>query len=179
MYRRLTLEELAFSLGIKKKVLETDVKDMAWLWEVTAGDMELCDPLGALDVLNAIVTAYIRGGNCRMGSWQASWKHLPTKAAMIYHLAKYVSEKNAPGGYAWFPHLRDCGVSSIDDYLVAARQADSERGFRQEEAEKRQKEQAKQETEQKVRDNMGRMKGQRRYDVLDEAQRIMEGENEP
>ena len=66
----LTIDELASVLGIKTKVLEADIRDLAWLWEETMGDMELHNPLSALDVLNATAKAYIRGRNCRMGSWQ-------------------------------------------------------------------------------------------------------------
>ena len=179
MYRRLALEELASVLGIKKKVLEADIRDLAWLWEMTIEDMDLHNPLGALDVLNAIAKAYIRGRNCRMGSYQTLWKHLPTKAAIIYHLAKYVSEKNAPGGYVWFPHLRDCVVTSVEDFLATAGQMNSERSLRQEEEVKRQREQAKEATEQKARDYMQRLKGQRRYNILYEVRRMMEGGDQP
>jgi hypothetical protein len=179
MYRRLTLEELAPILGIKKKVLESDIRDLAWLWEQTMGDMAHHDPLSALDVVNAIAKAYIRGRNCRMGSYQTLWKHLPTKAAMIYHLGEYVSEKNAPGGYVWFPHLRDCGLTSLDDFIATAGQMNSERYIRQEEEEKHQKKQAKEAAEEKVRDYMQRLREQRRYEVLDEVRRLIEGGDRP
>lgn len=178
MYKRPTVDELASSLGIKPKVLEADVRDLAWLWEMTIEDMDLHNPLGPLDVLNAIAKAYIRGRNCRMGSYQTLWKHLPTKAAMMYHLVKYVSEKNAPGGYVWFPHLCECGVTSVEDFLATARQMNRERNFRQEEEEIRKVEEAKKTGQQKVRDIIQNLRAERKakYNVLDEIRGFIDGD---
>lgn len=138
-----TVDELASTLGIKKKVLEADIRDLAWLWEATMNNLH--NPLSALDVLNAIAKAYIRGRNCRMGSYQTLWKHLPTKAAVMYHLTKYVADENA--SYAVFPHLRACGVTSVDGFFAGARAV-----------EKLSKE------------------AERRYDILDEIKRLIDGE---
>ena len=173
-----TDDELASTLGIKKKVMEADIRDLAWLWEQTMGDMELRNPLSALDVLNAIAKAYIRGRNCRMGSYQTLWKHLPTKAAVMYHLAKCVSEKNVPERvYAWFPHLRDCGVTSVDEFLAMAGRLNAERTLRQDEEEKREREEAKEAGQQKVRDFMEKLRKGRegRYNILDEIKKFVDG----
>ena len=177
--KRLTVDDLASTLGIKKKVLEADIRDLAWLWEETMGDMELHNPLSALDVLNTIAKAYIRGRNCRMGSYQTLWKHLPTKAAVMYHLAKYVSEKNAPERvYAWFPHLRACGVTSVDGFLEMGRRLNAERTLRQDEEERREREEAKEMGQQKLRniiEGMRKEKG-KQYDILEDIRRMVDNE---
>ncbi len=177
MYERPTVDELASTLGIKKKALEADIRDLAWLWEETMGDMELHNPLSALDVLNAIAKAYIRGRNCRMGSYQTLWKHLPTKAAVMYHLAKYVSEKNAPERvYASFSHLRDCGVTSVDEFLAMAGRLNAERTLRQDEERRREREEAKEAGQHKVRDIIEKLRKGRegRYNILDEIKRFID-----
>ena len=179
MYKRPKVDELALSLGIKPKVLEADIKDLAWLWEMTIKDMDLYNPLSALDVLNAIARAYIRGRNCRMGSYQTLWKHLPTKAAMIYHLTRYVSEENAPElVYARFPHLRACGVTSVDDFLALVNKFSMERNRRQEEEAMRKAEEAKKTGQQKVRDIIqnSRAERQTKCDILDETRRFVDGD---
>jgi len=177
--QRPTIDELASTLGIKKKVLEADIRDLSWLWEETMEDMELYNPLSALDVLSVIAKAYIRGRNCRMGSYQTLWKHLPTKAAVMYHLARYVSEENAPEvAYAHFPHLRDCGVTSVDKFLEMARRLSVERSLKQEEKERQDREQAKEAGQQKVRDYIENLRKERkgRYNILDEIRRFVDDE---
>jgi len=178
MYKRSNVNELASALGIKLKVLEADIRDLVWLWEMTMGDMELHNPLSALDVLNAIARAYIRGRNCRMGSYQTLWKHLPTKAAMIYHLARYVSEENDSGlTYSCFPHLRACGVTSVDEFLARVNKLSIERTRRQEEEEIRKAEDAKKTGQQKVKDIIQnlRTKRQAESNILDETSRLVDG----
>ena len=174
MYKRPEVNELASSLGIKPKVLEADIRDLAWLWEMTLGDMNLRNPLSALDVLNAIARAYIRGRDCRMGSYQTMWKHLPTKAAMIYHLAKYVSEENC----SIFPHLRTCGVTSIDEFLALVNKLSIERNRRQEEEEIRKAEEAKKTGQQKVNDIIQNLRAERQAEsnILDEIRRFVDGD---
>lgn len=175
--RRSTPEKLASILGIKPKIMEADIRDLAWLWERTIADMGDHNPLAALDILHAIATAYLRGRDCRMGSYQTLWKHLPTKAAMIYHLARYVSEKNAPESeYAWFPHLRDCGVMSVDEYLELAARTNAERTLKQEEGERQTREQAKERGRQKEREVIDKMRRQGEYSILDEIRRIADEE---
>jgi len=167
-YKRPETHQLAASLGIKQKVLEADIRDLAWLWEMTMGDMNLRDPLSALDVLNAIARAYIRGRDCRMGSYQTLWKHLPTKAAVIYHLTKYVSEENKSElMYAYFPRLRSCGVTSVDEFLALVNKLSRERNRRQEEEEK-----------QKTRDFIQNLRAERQSEstILDEIRRFVDGD---
>jgi hypothetical protein len=178
MYKRHTVDELASTLGIKKKVLEADIRDMGWLWEETTADMGFQDPLSALDVLNAIAKAYIRGRNCRMGSYQALWRHLPTKAALMYCLAGYVSEKNSEEGFALFPKLRACGVTSADGFLTVAGRMSTERWHKHEEQERRQKEKAKERGKQKVRELMEKLKKERgkQYDILEDIRRMVDDE---
>ena len=177
MYKRPEVDELASSLGIKPKVLETDIRDLAWLWEMTMGDMDLRNPLSALDVLNAIAKAYIRGRNCRMGSYQTMWKHLPTKAAMIYHLAEYVSKENVSElAYSRFPHLRACGVTSVDEFLAQVNKLSIERSRRQEEEEIRKTEEVKKTGQQKVKDIIQNLRAERQVkcDILDEIRRFVD-----
>lgn len=179
MYKRPEVDGLASSLGIKPKVLEADIRDLAWLWEMTVGDMELHNPLSALDVLNAIARAYIRGRNCRMGSYQTLWKHLPTKAAMIYHLAKYVSEENTSElTYSRFPHLRDCGVTSVDEFLAQVNRLSRERNRGQEEQEKQKADEAKEARQQKTRDIIQNLRAERQSEstILDEIRRFVDGD---
>ncbi len=179
MYKRPEIDGLASSLGIKPKVLEADIRDLAWLWEMTMGDMEFHNPLSALDVLNAIARAYIRGRNCRMGSYQTLWKHLPTKAAVIYHLAKYVSGENASDlTYSPFPHLRACGVTSVDEFLARVNKFSMERTRRQEEEERRKTEDAKKAGQQKVKDVIQnlRAESQTKRNILDEIRRFVDGD---
>ena len=179
MYKRPEVNELASSLGIKPKVLEADIRDLAWLWEMTLGDMNLRNPLSALDVLNAIARAYIRGRDRRMGSYQTMWKHLPTKAAMIYHLAKYVSEENtSEPAYSRFPHLRACGVTSIDEFLALVNKLSMERTRRQEEEEIRKVEDAKKAGQQKVKDIIQNLRAERQAEsnILDDIRRFVDGD---
>ena len=176
-YERPKVNELASCLGIKPKVLEADIRDLAWLWEMTMGDMDLRNPLGALDVLNAIARAYIRGRNCRMGSYQTLWKHLPTKAAMIYHLARYVSEENAPElAYVRFTCLRACGVTSVDDFLDLVHRLSMERNRRREEEQRRKAEESRKTGQQKGRDIIqnSRAESQTKCDILDETRRFVD-----
>jgi len=179
MYKRPEVDGLASSLGIKPKVLEADIRDLAWLWEMTMGDMDLHNPLSALDVLNAIARAYIRGRNCRMGSYQTMWKHLPTKAAMIYHLVKYVSEENtSEPAYACFPCLRACGVTSVDEFLAQVKKFSMERTRRQEEEEIRKTEDAKKTGQQKVKDIIQNLRTERQAEsnILDDIRRFVDGD---
>jgi hypothetical protein len=175
MYERPTVDELASALGIKRKVLEADIRDLAWLWEETMGDMELHNPLSALDVLNAIAKAYIRGRNCRMGSYQTMWKHLPTKAAVMYHLAKYVSEENNRA-YVIFPYLNTCGVKSLEEFLEMAGRLNTERTLRQHEEKRREREEAKEAGQQKARDFMEKLRKKKEggYSILDEIRRFVD-----
>jgi len=179
MYKRPKVDELASVLGIKPKVLEADIRDLAWLWEMTMEDMELHNPLSALDVLNAIARAYIRGRNCRMGSYQTLWKHLPTKAAMIYHLTRYVSEENASDlTYSCFPHLRACGVTSVGEFLTLVNKFSMERNRRQEQEEMRKAEEDKKTGPQKVKDIIQALKTERQAEsnILDETRRLVDGD---
>lgn len=179
VYKRPETHQLAASLGIKQKVLEADIRDLAWLWEITVGDMNICDPLSALDVVNAIARAYIRGRDCRMGSYQTMWKHLPTKAAVIYHLTKYVSEENMPElVYAHFPRLRSCGVTSVDEFLALVNKLSLERNRRQEEEEKRKANEAKETRQQKTKDFVQNLRAERQSEstILDEIRRFVDGD---
>lgn len=169
---RLTFEELASTLGIKKKVLSADIRDLAWVWEETVEDMELHDPLAAFDVVSSIAKAYIRGRNCRMGSYQTLWKHLPTKAAVIYWLTVYVCEENRE--YTHFPRLRNCGVVS-EEFIWHCSKLTNNRWLKREEEEKREKEEAKGRAEQKKHDLIQKLLRQKRYNILDEVRRIMDG----
>lgn len=121
MHKKLGINELASVLGIKSRVLEADIKDLAWLWEDTVDYLGPLGPLGAVGTLLAIARAYIRGRNCRMGSYQTLWKHLPTKAAVVYHVVKQVVEQNS--SFPLYEKLSACGVSSIDAFFAAARHA--------------------------------------------------------
>ena len=172
-YKRPGIEELASTLGIKPKVLEADIKDLAWLWEITMEDMELINPLSALDIANTITKAYIRGRNCRMGSYQTLWKHLPTKSGVMYHLARYVSEENSKERFTMFPRLRDCGVTSTDEFLSIAGRMNAKRTRKQEENERREREEEKAKGQQKVQDFMERMRKQRGYDILEDIRRMV------
>ena len=140
------------------------------------GDMELHKPLSALDVLNATAKAYIRGRNCRMGSWQTLWKHLPTKAAVMYHLARHVSEENSKERFALFPKLRDAGVTSTDNFLGIAGHINAERRQRQEERERREREEAKERGQQKVQDIIEKLRKGRegKYNIFDDIRRFLD-----
>jgi len=178
-YERPKVNELASCLGIKPKVLEGDIRDLAWLWEMTLGDMDLHNPLGALDVLAAIARAYIRGRNCRMGSYQTMWKHLPTKAAMIYHLIRYVCEENDPErAYVPFPHLHACGLTSVNEFLALVNKLSTERIRRQEEEEIRKAEEAKRAGQQKVTDIIQNLRAERQgnFNILEEIRRFVDGD---
>lgn len=179
MYERPKVNELASYLGIKPKVLEGDIRDLAWLWEMTIEDMGHHNPLSALDVLNAIARAYIRGRNCRMGSYQTMWKHLPTKAAMIYHLTRYVCEENDPErAYIPFPHLRACGLTSVNEFLTLINKLSMERNRRQEEEEIRKAEESKRAGQQKVTDIIQNFRADRqgKHDILEEIRRFVDGD---
>jgi len=177
MYERIRIEEVASILGIKARVLESDIKDLAWLWEMTVKDVTVCDSLGALDVLAAIAKAYLRGRNCRMGSYQTLLKHLPTKAAVMYLMADHVAEENED--HVFYQHLRDCGVISAETFVATAAQMNRERIRKREEEEKHQKEQAKEEAKQKTHEYVQRLKEQQSYNILDEVRKLLQGGNQP
>jgi hypothetical protein len=114
--KRATLEELASTLGTKPQILNSDIRDLAWLWEQTVEEMRDVTPLAAFNLLYAIAKAYIRGRNCRMGNWQGILKHIGTKSAVMYLLMKQVSEDDV------FETLHAWGVTSAEGFIGMARQ---------------------------------------------------------
>jgi len=96
----------------------------------------------------------------------------------MYQLARYVAKENAPGGYVLFPCLRDCAVTSVDEFLVLAKKLSMERSRRQEAQEMRRAEETRKTEQQKKRDIIENLRGERqgKYDILDEIRRFVDGD---
>lgn len=148
----------------------------AWMWEMALRDMELFNPLGALDILGTIAHSYMRGRNCRMGNMQTIWKHVPTKTAVMYQVARYASERNKEERWASFPCLRKCGVVSVDGFFEVVRPLLVERTTRRDERERQESKEAKRVGQQKIKDFMRGLKNERegRYDILDEIKKLVD-----
>jgi len=105
-----SLETLSAMLDLKSRIIEADIKDLAWLWEETLSEAKFADPRLAFHVLRAVSRSYLRGRNLRMGNFQGLNRHQWTKATLMIVLVRYVSDKEV------FDCLHQAGVTSIKSF---------------------------------------------------------------
>jgi len=108
-----SLETLSTTLGVKSRIVEADIKDLAWLWEETLKEANFADPRLAFYVLRAVSRSYLRGRNLRMGNFKGLWRHQWTEAGLMTILVRYVSEETV------FDCLHKAGVTSVKSFTSA------------------------------------------------------------
>jgi len=107
------IETLCTMLGLKRQVIEADVKDLAWLWQRTISEAKFADPYLAFHVLNSLVRSYLRGRNRRMGNHQGLQKHKWVDGSLMAVLLQYVI------GNSSFDCLHRVGVNSVREFASA------------------------------------------------------------
>ena len=108
-----SLETLSTALGVKSRIINADIKDLAWLWEETLKEANFADPRLAYYVLRAVSRSYLRGRNLRMGNFKGLWRHQWTEAGLMTILVRYVSDETA------FDCLHKAGVTSVKSFTSA------------------------------------------------------------
>ena len=108
-----SLETLCTMLNAKSRIVEADLKELAWLWEETLKEAKFADPRLAFYVLRALSRSYLRGRNLRMGNSHGFLRHQWKEAALITILVGYVSDD------AVFDCLHQAGVTSIKSFASA------------------------------------------------------------
>ena len=108
-----SLENLCTMLNAKSRIVEADLKELAWLWEETLKEAKFADPRLAFYVLRAVSRSYLRGRNLRMGNSHGFLRHQWKEAALITILVGYVSDD------AVFDCLHQAGVTSIKSFTSA------------------------------------------------------------
>jgi hypothetical protein len=108
-----SLEPLSTMPGVKSRIVEADIKDLAWVWEETLSQARFADPRLAFYVLRAISRSYLRGRDLRMGNHQGLWRHQWTEAGLMTILVKYVADDNV------FDCLHQAGVTSVKAFTSA------------------------------------------------------------
>jgi len=108
-----SLETLSTMLGVKSRIIEADIKDLAWVWEETLSQAKFADPKLAFYVLRAVSRSYLRGRDLRMGNHQGLWRHQWKEAALMTVLVQYVSDDDV------FDCLHQAGVISIKSFTSA------------------------------------------------------------
>ena len=88
---------------------------MAWLWWEELAEVIGNNPTLLLDVLDNLVTAYLRGRNIRMGNWQGICQHIEKKRTLRKLIIKHVA------GDKCFENLHRAGVTSLEEFIHAAR----------------------------------------------------------
>ena len=104
------LETLSTKLGMKNRIIEADIKDLAWLWEESIRDVKSANPQLAFSVLRAISRSYLRGRNIRMGNYKGLWRHQRTETELMTILVRYASER------AVFECLHKARVTSVKSF---------------------------------------------------------------
>ena len=72
---------------------ESDLKDLAWSWYFTTQEIEYVSAKNALAILNAIVSAYLRGCGIRMGNHQGFDKHSDKKILLMVQVLTEAVER--------------------------------------------------------------------------------------
>jgi len=62
-----SLETLSTMLGVKSRIVEADIKDLAWVWEETLSQAKFADPRLAFYVLRAVSRSYLPGARPQDG----------------------------------------------------------------------------------------------------------------
>ena len=108
-----SLETLSTALGVKSRIVNADIKDLAWLWEETLKEANFADPRLAFYVLRAVSRSYLRGRNLRMGNFKGLWRHQWTEVGLMTILVRYVSDDEV------FDCLHKAGVTSVKSFTSA------------------------------------------------------------
>ena len=111
--RNKELERAADALGIKSRVLEADIKELAWFWEEVISEVDSPTPPLLLTVLGYLVKAYLRGRDFRMGNYQGIWRHIWKKTAIV-RLVIECAVKNAA-----LASLHKAGLTSVEGFRYA------------------------------------------------------------
>jgi hypothetical protein len=102
-----SLATLSAALGVKSRIVEADIKYLAWRWEETLGEAKFADPRLAFYVLRAVSRSYLRGRNLRMGNSKGLNRHQWKEAVLMTVLVRYVSDD------VDFDGLHQAGVTSV------------------------------------------------------------------
>jgi len=105
------VETLSALLKIKSRGIETDIRELAWLWEEAIREARFRDPRLAYAVLQSLARSYLRGHGLKMGNTQGLIKHLPVETKVILLVIGHVSEKSV------FDSLQHAGVTSAESFL--------------------------------------------------------------
>ena len=107
------LGTLCTMLGLKRRVVEADVKDLAWLWQRIISEAKFADPYLSFHALRAVARSYLRGRNLRMGNHQGLERHRWVDTILMTVLVQYVI------GNSSFDCLHRAGVSSVQEFTTA------------------------------------------------------------
>jgi len=105
------LEMLSSILKVKSRVIEADIRELAWLWDETIKDARFGDPRLAYAVLQSLSRSYLRGHGLKMGNMQGLLKHLPVESKVMILIVGHVSEK------PMFESLHQAGVTSAESFI--------------------------------------------------------------
>ncbi len=108
------LESTSGVLGVKSHVLEADIKELAWCWEMAVEDIDSPSPGALHSILSFLAKAYLRGRNIRMGNYQGLWRHLHKKGDIMRLVIEYVGEEKY-----LFDTLHKLGVLSVEKFMDA------------------------------------------------------------
>jgi len=112
------LRWLPRQLGIKKQILEADIRDMAWVWEEAVGEICQPSPRAVFSILRVGTRSYLRGRGLRMGNWQGWEQHGLTESWLMMCLISYVVKESS--GHT-FRALRQAGLTSIEAFVESMR----------------------------------------------------------
>ena len=104
---------LTKELGVKPQILESDIKDMAWVWDEAVSEIHQPSARVVFYTLRAMTRSYLRGRGLRMGNWQGWEKHSFTETMLMMCLVGYVTGEEG----TVFEALRQAGLSSVESFL--------------------------------------------------------------
>lgn len=107
------LEGAADDLGVKSRILEADIKELAWSWEEVISNIDSPTPPVLLTVLGYLVRAYLRGRNVRMGNYQGIARHVWKKTAIVRLVIDCAAKDEV------LESLHKAGVTSADGFRDA------------------------------------------------------------
>ncbi len=108
-----SIEIVSNTLGVKSRIVEADIKNLARSWEEPLKDAKFADPRLAFYVLKAVARAYLRGRNLRMGNSQGLQRHLVKEGTLMRILVRYAA------GASSFDCLHEIGVTSEESFVAA------------------------------------------------------------
>lgn len=112
------LEGVSWDLGVKARIVEADIRDLAWCWELSVGEVKILTHESIHQILVSITRAYLRGRGRRMGNWQGYLRHRYTQAALFVLIVQHVVEHPV-----MFESLHEAGVTSEEAYKDIKRKA--------------------------------------------------------